>query len=382
MPLLNDLSTETFASTSLVCDDSNNNNPYMSLHYNNKSLAEKFNGTNGEHHIETDLLVNRFDFERQNLHDLDQLNRFDNCTAYHSDESVNPDNHVAVSDDDISEFLVFHKKSKLINDQQIQLLHDDQQLKNGCFVKLTKCEIPKTDIQVKVDVKRRSTRNKQKLSEFPKTKVNLGVKTVATNKRRLSEFPKTEKKATLERVVARSKRRLSELPETETQFTFTDNTVARIEEKLSEIPKTEPEALEDKRVTRSSKRKLTISANAPVPKKFKKQSTSPHILEHSATACSFSRKIALKSSGKTLKPSRPTDDVKSQTLCKSSSSSVHDHPAIILRFVRVKEMMDFYRCYYLGRLTNDIDLKERLSNDFGLKECSVAVERLLVSMNF
>lgn len=362
MPLLNDLSTETFASTS----DDSNNNPYMSILYNNKSLAENFNGTNREHHIETDLLINSFDFERQNLQDLDQINRFDNCTAYHSDESVNPDNDVAVSDDDISEFLIFHKKSKLINDQQMQLLDDDQQLKNGCFVKLMNCEIPKTDIQLTVDVKRSAARNKRNLSEFPKTNVNLEVKTVATKKRRLSELPKTEKKAKLEvkRGVARSKRRLSELPKTEN------------------IPKTEPEALEHKRVTRSSKRKLTISANALVPKKVKNQSTSPHILEHSATTCIFARKIALKNSGKTLKPSRPTDDVESQNLCKTSSSSVNDHPAIILRFVRVKEMMDFYRCYYLGRLPNDLDLKERLSNDFGLKECSVAVERLSVSMSF
>lgn len=271
MPLLTDPSTEIFANTSLTCDDSNNNYPCVSLLFHNKN----FNETNHEHHIEAELSINNF-------HDLDQLNHLNNCISQHLDETlVNSDKPAAVSVYDISEFLVFHEKPQVIDGQRLKC-DDDQKLKNGCFVPLMKCEIPRTEPQV--------------------TK-------------------------------------------------------------------------EEKRLTRSAKRLLTIPANAPIPKRAKQSkldASSHHISKHMTTPCSYSRKTEEKKACKSLKPSRQTDDAKSKTLRDSLSPSLRDHPPLIFKFVRVKEFSNCYRCYYVGRPPNE----------FGLKDCSVVLERIPVSMNF
>lgn len=110
MPSLIDQSEEQCAS--LTCNDSNNNKPpYASLHFDKKNLAES--------HLDTDSSVNKFDSDQ-----LEPLKS--NYSLYCLDE--------------ISEFLVFHKKTPSMS----MVINNDEKLKNGCFVKLMKIEIPKT----------------------------------------------------------------------------------------------------------------------------------------------------------------------------------------------------------------------------------------------
>lgn len=128
MPLVIDISkcTDTF-------DDSNNNS-FIGTSNNNQSIG----------------------FEKQHLQDFNQINQLQ-FTSNHSDESLANSDLRVVSDDDISEFLVFHKKKRM---------ESDPKLLNGCFVKIKKSERPKTPkwtVTLADTNFRRVTRSKSKL---------------------------------------------------------------------------------------------------------------------------------------------------------------------------------------------------------------------------
>lgn len=154
MPLLNDLSpsesTEIF--DNVTSDDSNNNNynPCASYHFDIKSSKNNVITTNNQN--QPRALNNNLDFDGQ----------------IHVDESLhNSDVNVVSVHDDLSEFLVFPKKSALENDPQ---------LRGGCFVELERLKIPQNENQTLLD-DQRITRSKQNLVNSVNAVLSKEVKT-------------------------------------------------------------------------------------------------------------------------------------------------------------------------------------------------------------
>lgn len=150
MPLLTD--PEKFFNTN---DDSNNNNknPRDCHHFDNGFIE-----TSNKYQTEAADVPANLCLESQYHHDL---NRVIINYTHHSEESLT-NSDAPVSDDDISEFLIFHKKSPM---------ECDPKLKNGCHVQLKRIEIPETKKPV-TNPSKRVTRSQSSIfvSTAPKRK--------------------------------------------------------------------------------------------------------------------------------------------------------------------------------------------------------------------